>query len=350
MSLCDQCNNNLPTKFVKCYSCNSQFHFSTCCPLSEKTYATMNSERKSDWRCHKCKPRKGSTSSNNAYHIVFDGSSDQGNQKTQREEENEEIANVKRFKDALSVSDANISLFTVKTDVKELKTDISSMKSDVTDLKTTMQELALTITQNNTQMNNNLQTALGTITSALTTLTAQVSDLYESNKEKEKQINEMDKRINELEQQLLNKNIEIKNITNSNMHPTEVVKTIANSINVQINDSDISNSYSLQKSQKIIIEFTSLNKKREVMSKINRHRVDSSLINEDNSNNKYIYINEHLTPYKRRLLWLAKTKARESNWKFIWTRSGNIYAKKNEISNPILILNAADIELITSAI
>lgn len=189
------------------------------------------------------------------------------------------------------------------------------MKSDVSDLKTTMQELALTISQNNTQMNTNLQTALSTITSALTTLTSQVSDLCESNKEKEKQINEMDKRINKLDQQLLNKNIEIKNITNQNMHPTEVVKTIANTLNIQINDSDISNSYSLQKSQKIIIEFTSLNKKREIMSKINRHRVDSNLINEDNSNNKYIYINEHLTPYKRRLLWLAKTKA--SKWKYI---------------------------------
>lgn len=342
MSVCGQCNNNLPSKYVHCFLCNSQYHFSTCCPLSEKTYATMNSERRADWRCHKCKPRKGSSSSNNACNIVIDECFEQGTQKQQREEETEENGSTKRYKESLSLHDANISLHMVKTDVKELKTDIN-------DIKNTMQELAISINLNNAQINTNLQTALATITSSLTTLTTQVRELCESNREKEKQINEMDKRINDLEQQLLIKSIEIKNVTNENIHPTEVVKTIANSLNVSLNENDISNSYSLKKPQKVIIEFTSLNKRNELLSKINRHRVDSSLINIDESH-KFIYINEHLTPHKRRLLWLAKTKAKESNWRFIWVRNGNIYAKKNEISNTITILNSADIELITSAI
>lgn len=349
MSLCDQCNNNLPTKFVICYSCNSHYHFSTCCPLSEKTYGTMTNEKKTDWRCHKCKPRKGSTSSNNAYHIVVDGSSDQGSQKQQREDETDEIGNVKRFKDSLTVSDANTSSYLLKTDVNELKTNVSSMKNDICDIKTTMLELSTTINQNNVQINTNIQTALSTITNSLTTLSSQVKELCESNKEKEKQIYEMDKRISDLEQQLLMKNIEIKNVTNQNIHPTDVVKTIANSVNVQINDSDISNSYSMKKSQKVVVEFTSLNKKKELMSKINRHRVDSSIINDNSSNNKFIYINEHLTPHKRRLLWLAKTKAKETNWKYVWVRNGIIYAKRNETSNPLLLTNDADVELITSA-
>lgn len=349
MSVCGQCNNNLPAKFVNCYACNSKYHFSSCCPLSEKTYATMNTERRTEWRCHKCKPRKGSTGSNNAYHIVIDDCSEKTNQKQQRDDENEDGSNVKRFKDSLSLNDANSSIYMVKTDVNELKINVSSMKSDIKEIKTTMQELAISVNQNNSQINANLQTALSTITNALTTLTSQVSELCESNKVKEKQIKEMDIRINDLEQQLLNKNIEIKNITKQNIQANEVVKTIANSFNVEIHENDISNSYSLNKSQKVIIEFTSLNKKRELLSKIKGHRVDASLVNDD-TNIKYIYVNEHLTPHKRRLLWLAKTKAKESNWKFVWVRNGNIYAKKNETSNPIIITNATDIELITSTI
>ncbi|XP_065368909.1 putative leucine-rich repeat-containing protein DDB_G0290503 [Calliphora vicina] len=309
----------------------------------------MNTERRADWKCQKCKPRKGSTSSNNSYHIIVDDYSLQANQKQQRDDENEENDEAKRFKNSLSLNDVNNSVYMVKADVKEFKTDVSSMKTDINDIKTTMQELAKTIIENNTQMNTNLQTAITTITNSITTLTSQVSELCESNKEKEKQINEMDKRINDLEQQLLNKNIEIKNVTNKNMHPNDVVKKIANSLNVEINDNDISNSYTIKKSQKVIVEFTSVNKKRELLTKINRHRVDSSLINED-TNNKFIYVNEHLTPYKRRLLWLAKTKAKDSNWRYVWIKNGNIYAKKNEISNPIIIFNASDIELIASTI
>lgn len=350
MDICGQCNNNLPSKYVSCFSCNAKYHFSPCCPLSEKTYMTMNSERRADWKCHICKPRKGSTSSNNAYHVVVNDCSEIGNQKQQREDESQENGNAKRFKDSSSLNDANSSLFMVKTDVNELKFDVSAMKTDIRDIKSTMQELAVTINQNNTQINTNLQTVLSTITTSLTTLTAQVSELCESNKEKDKQIFEMDRRIHDLEQQLLSKTIEIKNITNKNINPSDVVKTIAKSLNIEVNDNDITNSYNIIKSQKVIIEFASQNKKRELLSKLNRHRVDSSLINIEDTNNKYIYINEHLTPHKRQLLWLAKTRAKESSWRFIWVRNGNIYAKKNETSSPIIIANTADIELITPRI
>lgn len=43
----------------------------------------------------------------------------------------------------------------------------------------------------------------------------------------------MDKIINDLEQQLLNKNIEIKNITNINIIPNVIIKKIADSLNVR---------------------------------------------------------------------------------------------------------------------
>lgn len=64
------------------------------------------------------------------------------------------------------------------------------------------------------------------------------------------------------------------------------------------------------------------------MSKIQRHRIDASIVNKDNKENKFIYINDHLTAFNRRLLWSAKTKAKECGWKFVWVRSGMICAKK----------------------
>ncbi|KAI8126694.1 hypothetical protein CVS40_3502 [Lucilia cuprina] len=198
----------------------------------------------------------------------------------------------------------------------ELKIEISTVKTEVIDIKTAMQEFAKLMNQNQAQMNSNLKTAVATITNSISTLTTQVSTfntrvshLCESNKEKEKQINEMKNQINDLQQQLLNKTIEIKNITKEHVNPNDVIKTIGKSLNVEINDHDNSNSYILKKSKRVIVEFTSLNKKKELFSKINRHRVDSTLVNDD-TNNKFIYINEYLTPHKRQLLRLAKTKGK----------------------------------------
>ena len=144
------------------------------------------------------------------------------------------------------------------------------------------------------------------------------------------------------------------------MSAFDVVKKIAASINVDITEDDISKAYRLKKQEdKIIVEFSSLKKKSELMEKIERPRVDAKTINDENNtegnnsntnNSKYLYINDQLTFNNRQLLWLAKTKAKECNWKFVWVRNGKIFARKNENSSLNIINNAADIESITLTI
>lgn len=114
---------------------------------------------------------------------------------------------------------------------------------------------------------------------------------------------------------------------------------------------DIGSTYRVRKNNKIIVEFSSLTKKRELMSKLRGHRINANILNVDDNNqaNQYIYINDELTPHNRRLLWMAKTKAKECQWKFVWVRSGYVYARKNENSSHIIIKNAADIETISHA-
>ena len=59
----------------------------------------------------------------------------------------------------------------------------------------------------------------------------------------EHQINTLETRIDKLEQQNIAKNIEIKNVTNEEMSPNEVIKTIAASLNVKMHENDICNAY-----------------------------------------------------------------------------------------------------------
>lgn len=64
--------------------------------------------------------------------------------------------------------------------------------------------------------------------------------------------------------------------------------------------------------------------------------------------NKFLYINDQLTFNNRRLLWLAKAKAKEAKWKFVWVRNDTIFARKNENSTLFVINNSAYIESINN--
>lgn len=331
--VCNQCKNEIKTAtYVKCYNCNAKYHFSTCSPLSEFTYSTMTAEKKTNWRCHVCKPR--SKSPNNIYQaFVFD---ENNHSKPIRDDEGPvENERAKKFKDSLSLNTLNTNICSLQSDFNK---NMDEMKSQI-------QMLAITVNSLNSQITN--------MSATLSTLVTQVSDLSERDKAKEKQINIMDSRINKIEQKMIVKNIELKNV-NSQISEIDAIKKIGASVEVIISDTDIEKAYRLKRqTNKIIIEFTSLNKKTELMNKLKRHRVEASLINTNGNNDssvKYIYINDQLTFNNRQLLWIAKTKAHEAKWKYAWVKNGNIFARKNENTPSIIINNATDIESITSTI
>lgn len=350
--LCNQCKKEITSStYVKCYNCNANYHFSTCSSLSESTYASMYGERKTKWRCHVCKPRIKSP--NNMYtSVVFN---EHNKQLRTDDEDSDASGSSKKYKETMCINSLNNKLCSVQSDVTELK-------SDLKDIKSSIDQVSTNVNNSNLQIKEEIQSALLNITNTISALVTQVSELKENDKQREKQINTMETRINNLEQQMIVKNIEIKNVTNKNISAYDVVKTIGNSLGVEIGEGDIEKSYRLKKQDdKIIIEFSSLSKKQQLMGKIERHRVDAKIINGGNNNNenntegssaknRYIYINDQLTFNNRKLLWLAKTKAKESNWKFVWVRNGNICARKTENSSFIIINNASDIELITSTV
>ncbi|KAI8117059.1 hypothetical protein CVS40_10971 [Lucilia cuprina] len=305
----------------------------------------MYGEKKTSWKCHICKPRNRSP--NTLYQsVVFD---DNNAKKKARADDEDDNGNeqAKKFKE-------NMSLTFVNNKLCKVESDVSEFKSDLKEVKTTMVE-----------MKDEIHTTLSSISTTLSTLVTQIkelserdkqrenqiNELIEKDKQKEQQINAMQSEINKLQQQQLSKNIEIKNIENKQMSDFEIVKTIATSVNVEIREGDIDRTYRIKKQNKIIVEFASLNKKAEFMSKIVRHRVDAKLINTENQCNKhnFIYLNDELTFNNRRLLWMAKMKAKENNWKYVWVNNGNICARKNENSPLFVIKNATDIESINNS-
>ncbi|XP_037812974.1 uncharacterized protein LOC119604445 [Lucilia sericata] len=335
--LCHQCKKVIKTtNYVKCFNCNMNYHFSSCSPLSESTYLSMCGERRTSWKCQNCKPR--SRSPNTMYQTVVHD--DDTNKKQARCDDEMENEQAKKFKESESLTPS-------KTRVCS-QSDIEQFNIGLQKVNTAIEELSSNVNILNSKITGQIQNTLTTITDTLSTLVTQVKELTDKDKQKEMKINIIETRMDKMEQQMLNRNIEIKNITNKLISEYEVVKTIGESLKVTIDERDINRAYRTKRSEKIIVEFTTLNKKTEFMDKIKNHRVDANIIKE-NGNNKYIYINDELTFSNRRLLWLAKTKAKEANWKFVWVKHGNIFARKNENSPLFVINNSTDIDNINNA-
>ena len=59
-----------------------------------------------------------------------------------------------------------------------------------------------------------------------------------------------------------------------------------------------------------------------------------------------IFINENLTHTRKQLFWKTKQKTKEAKFQFFWTNNGNIFVKKCEMTDPVLIKNDGDLNLI----
>ena len=58
------------------------------------------------------------------------------------------------------------------------------------------------------------------------------------------------------------------------------------------------------------------------------------------------FINENLTQARKKLFWMVKHKAKLADYKYFWTMNGNIYTRKHNDSNALIIKGEKDLDLI----
>ncbi|XP_061402875.1 uncharacterized protein LOC133338785 [Musca vetustissima] len=266
------------------------------------------------------------------------GNDKQTNTKQQREDD--DIARTsKRYK---NTSTPTTSLNNVE--MSSQQKEIAEMRAGMIEMQNCIKQLTTNITTV-TAVSTRIEQHIAEINKNVATITTQVKELQMSDIENKKEIRELKERIAKMEQKALDKNIEIGNVMDENMDVYELLKQISECTGVEINTTDVNRAYKVKRKNKIIVELSTVNKKIELMSKIKRHKVE---IRDANGENNVVYVNEELTAYNKRLLWMAKTKAKEMGWKFVWVKNGNIYARKNENSSFTIIHNSTDIEDITS--
>lgn len=126
-----------------------------------------------------------------------------------------------------------------------------------------------------------------------------------------------------------------------------VVKEVGKALDMDISDSMVDACHRLGKREDgsapgIIVKFVRRMDKEEMMRK---RRVKRTLSTRHlgRADDRPIYINESLTPARRRLLSLARTAQKEKHYKFLWIRNGKIFLRKDENSGVCVVSSDEDI-------
>jgi len=180
----------------------------------------------------------------------------------------------------------------------------------------------------------------------------QVQKLNNENQYLHHELNKVQLALNEVEQYSRRKNIEIHGVDQNNEENVmEVVKKLAKKINVPFNEEMVQEAYRMKppkknRNNRPPVIFARFNNKyvAETWLKKTKTNIKCIEIVPQGSENK-IYINENLTKRTRDLYFQARIRGKELRFKYVWTKFGKIFMKKDDDDRAICILNYDDLPI-----
>nr|CAH7748265.1 unnamed protein product [Callosobruchus chinensis] len=166
-------------------------------------------------------------------------------------------------------------------------------------------------------------------------------------------VQNLNERLNDVEQTSRLNNIEVQGIPErANENLVDILKKIGDKIHLEIDPNQIDyihrtqlNANSKTKIKNIIVRFTRRQMKENFLASVKNLRATTGspkLLLEGLSD--AVYVNEHLTLNNKLLYRDARQAARDKHYRFVWTKNGSIFVRKDETSRIMLIKNNVSIE------
>lgn len=132
-----------------------------------------------------------------------------------------------------------------------------------------------------------------------------------------------------------------------NENVIEVIKSVGTALGMNITEEMIDACHRLgakqdRKVRGIIVKFTrrtikgNMLHKRKVKRNFNTHDLGFKDLQAD-----VVYINESLSPARRKILNAARALKREKGYSYVWVRNGRIFLRKNE-GDPVIVASTLD--------
>lgn len=305
MATCAVCNKNITTKQTKvnCCDCQSDFHGS-CVKLTKADIEFLADEG-NVWRCEPC-------SVNRRRSLRLQAQANEG---------------------TLTLDDIMKAINQLREEHKQSDKDFNSSYEL---LNSKLEDNTKALKENTEKINAYLD--------IIETLTAE-------NKSLKEKVQLLENRIEETEQYSRRNCVEVHGVPVSDGKVIETVKDVGRAIGMNIEDNMIDACHLLGKKRNtdsppgIFVKFLRRFDAEEVLTK-HRAKRELSTRHLGHSTDNRIFINESLTPSRRKLLAMARETRRQKNFKWLWVRGGKIFIRKED-NGPVTIVKCqADLDLL----
>ncbi|XP_013181496.1 PREDICTED: uncharacterized protein LOC106127791 [Papilio xuthus] len=371
---CSACLNIIKHKqYLVCSTCSQKYDIG-CLNITEKRFLSLDTEKKNNWLCVKCKSKQPKKDNSNTpirgtlqdNQSSLSQNSDCQNQNITKRKKasktdvspststcgNELITDDVSYGSLLSTLTHEIHVAvneavnkTVESyfakQFESLKEELSTLK----DLKSSIEFLSADY--------DRVKTDLQICNEKLMSLTKENTKLTES-------VKDLNSRLSMLEQYSRERNIEINGIPEGKEENLfTVVKQLCTTVSVPIMDNDIVTCVRIRKMnpqskipRPVVVKLQSTKLRDEIiagLSKFNRRDRENKLNTSHlgyGCSKQPIYVSEHLTPYLKSLHAQTRLLAREKKYKYVWIRNGRILVRKDDNSPAIPIKNLDSLKLI----
>ncbi|XP_048590563.1 uncharacterized protein LOC125573820 [Nematostella vectensis] len=236
----------------------------------------------------------------------------------------------------------------VKVAVIQLKEEMNLFRKKIDEIEASQKFLA-------SQYDKVLSNLQGTNRS-VQDMNANIQHVTQDLIETKEWLDELDSRLDEQQQYGRRDCLEFVGIPKvDNDDPVKLVIETAALAGVEVKEDDISIAHRLKPTKKgqdrIIAKFIRRSKRDEVYSNrknLKQKRTKDLPTVRDQpaesgvSRTAHIFINESLTPYRKKLFSRISNYRRQCNFKFIWTANGKIWLRESETSNSIGFISDAE--------
>lgn len=301
---CEVCGEPF-TDGVHCGACNKHMDFS-CANISEKSYRRLGAERKSAWKCPRCKMSRSSPVPESEPSVLTTILS--------------ELRDVKR---QLAV------LPTLIEDVKLVRRELSDLKASCDFNGAKLDEHAIKI--------SDLECKVADIASLQTSLSSSVDEIAVL--KKELAVKDQWTRLN---------NVEIKGVPmKSGENLFSVTEALTKAVGYSFAKSQINYIARVPvhnaKDKSIVINFINRYVKEEFIAAA---RLKKNLVAADigfSGITQRVFVNDHLTPEYKNLLTKTKLVAKEKGFGYVWVKFCKIHVRKNDTSRVLIISSVSDL-------
>lgn len=352
--ICTACSQPIKSRqFLKCCLCLKLYDIE-CANVSEKRfYNTMTLEHKNKWECSDCKKRvpKCDIKSTPIKHL------EPSIMMTRNKTAKSKPTPTQPHALSLAPSDTNTDCTTSASN--ELITELRLLREEMKAVRTEMKEFRDTI--------SHLTTAVEVCNQRIDDLAERV-DAIEQQRERPaettsdtaslvKTITELKLGLNDRDQELLSNDIEIAGIPEeSGERCAHLVLTVAQKLGVKLEDRDL---VSVERAgpvrrpagegdpaprpRPLVVRLARRVQRNELLAAARVRRDTTTAGLGMSTTPSRIFLNERLTSANRQLFYRAREESSRVQWKYVWTRDGKIFARREHGSPRHRLRSEADL-------